>query len=457
MLQERVVETEKPNHRKPAIVISNVTKEFIIPHERKVTLFENIKGLFQHSTFEKFTALDNVSFIIERGESVGIIGDNGSGKSTMLKTISKILRPTSGSIEVNGKITPFLELGVGFQPDLTAKENIAVYSTIMGLSEKEITRNTDAVLDFAGLVKFKDTKLKNFSSGMQVRLAFATAIQKEPEILLVDEVLAVGDMDFQQKCLDIFADYKRKGVTIVFVSHDLGAVRRFCDRTVLMRQGCVVADGKTPDVIDRYVYGRDKPDHGIGPVSQDAATNENTGVGAAKEEIAAAAVSNSAGVASELAPAPASAQPKPEIRWGNGKVTITGVRILDKYGKESALFHTGDTLTIGIGFRAVGPVDDPVFGIAVYNEEGVLYYGSNTDLAGLAIGSISGEGNLAIKIPKLTFISGKYLLTVAAHAKDHVPYDWHDKLYTFRVVNTSNIIGLVDLGCEWSVGSGKSE
>ncbi len=395
---------------KPAVIIKNVTKEFVIPHERKTTLFENLKGAFRPSTYETFTALKDVSFTVEKGESVGIIGDNGSGKSTLLKIISKILRPTSGTVEVNGRITPFLELGVGFSPDLTARENIEVYSTIMGLSEKEISKNIDKVLEFAGLAKFRDTKLKNFSSGMQVRLAFATAIQREPDILLVDEVLAVGDMDFQQKCLDVFTGYKKKGVTMLFVSHDLGAVRRFCDRTLLLRNGEVLAFGKTGDIIDRYVYGIDRDGAG-----------------------------------------PAEPSPAKKDRWGNQKVAITRVRLLDKHGKESDRFSAGDPMSICMDYHAGEPVASPIFGIAIYGENGLLYYGTNTYIEGLDTGTIIGDGRVAVTIPSISLISGKFSLTVAAHTSDHVPYDWHDKLYSFSVVNTGQIAGVIDLKSVWSV------
>jgi lipopolysaccharide transport system ATP-binding protein len=434
---------------RPAIVVKDVRKEFLIPHERRVTLFENIAGAFRHSTYERFVALDDINLTIRRGESVGIIGDNGCGKSTLLKIMSDILRPTHGSVKVYGRITPFLELGVGFQPDLTANENIEVYSTIMGLSDRDIARNMSSVLEFAGLTNFRDTKLKNFSSGMQVRLAFATAIQVVPDIMLIDEVLAVGDMDFQQKCLEVFADYKRMGVTMVFVSHDLGAVRRFCDRTVFMKHGRILADGRTPEVIDRYVYGLDKLDQN----SQSAVVTGSASADAAKEEIGAADATNGGEIKTDPVPVPAQSEKK--ARWGNGKITITRVQILDKYGNESAMFHTGDMLAINIIFRAPEPVDDPVFGIAVYNEEGLLCYGSNTDIARLAMGMVSGEGEIEVKVPRLSFISGKYLLTVAAHAKDNIPYDWHDKLYSFRVINTGNVIGLVDLNCEWAGEGGK--
>ncbi|HOV52228.1 MAG TPA: ABC transporter ATP-binding protein, partial [Methanothrix sp.] len=238
------------------VKVEHLWKTFQIPHERRTTLFENLMGLMRPNQYETFTVLKDVSFEVNEGECVGIIGDNGSGKSTLLKIIANILRPSRGTVRVEGKMTPFLELGVGFQPDLTVRENIGVYGTVMGLPRKEIRDRTDDVIEFAGLHRFEDTKLKNLSSGMQVRLAFSTAIQTNPDVLLVDEVLAVGDMEFQQKCFDVFNRYRKDGVTILFVSHDLGAVRRFCDRTLLLGGGAQRVFGETEDVLDRYVYCR---------------------------------------------------------------------------------------------------------------------------------------------------------------------------------------------------------
>ena len=237
------------------VEVKNLWKTFQIPHERRTTLFESLTSILRPNQYETYTVLQNVNFAVDEGECIGIIGDNGSGKSTLLKIIANILRPTSGKVKVKGKITPFLELGVGFQPDLTVKENVGIYATIMGVPSKELREITKDALDFAGLQKFQDTKLKNLSSGMQVRLAFSTAIQTDPDVLLVDEVLAVGDMEFQQKCFDVFNRYRKENVTILFVSHDLGAIRRFCDRTLLLQQGRDVALGETDEVIDRYIKG----------------------------------------------------------------------------------------------------------------------------------------------------------------------------------------------------------
>jgi lipopolysaccharide transport system ATP-binding protein len=234
------------------IEIEHLHKVFRIPHERRNTLFETLTGLLRPSAYETFHALKDISFSVEDGEMLGIIGHNGSGKSTLLKILSRILVPTSGSVRVKKRITPFLELGVGFNQDFTAAENIRIYGIIMGLSPREIDEKSEQILEFADLVKFRDTKIRNFSSGMQVRLAFSTAIQTNPEILLLDEVLAVGDQEFQKKCLDVLEQFKKDGVTIILVSHDLEAVRKHCGRTMLLHRGEKVMIGDSEDVIGYY-------------------------------------------------------------------------------------------------------------------------------------------------------------------------------------------------------------
>lgn len=234
------------------IEVEHLYKQFRIPHERRNTLFATLTGLLQPQSYETFHALKDVSFSVEDGEMLGIIGQNGSGKSTLLKIFSKILVPTSGSVRVNKRVTAFLELGVGFNQDFTAAENIRIYGIIMGLTPREIDDKTDSILNFADLERFRDTKIRNISSGMQVRLAFSTAIQTRPEILLLDEVLAVGDLDFQSKCLDVLERFKKEGVTIIFVSHDLDDIRDHCSRTMLLDRGEMVMIGDTERVIEKY-------------------------------------------------------------------------------------------------------------------------------------------------------------------------------------------------------------
>jgi lipopolysaccharide transport system ATP-binding protein len=265
---------------------------------------------------------------------------------------------------------------------------------------------------------------------MQVRLAFATAIQKEPDILLVDEVLAVGDMDFQQKCLDVFMEYKKKNITMLFVSHDMGSVIRFCDKTVLLKNGELLAYGKTGDIIDRYVYGVDKAEAQPQVIDKPLLQESN----AHSEPL----VSEKKSIKTD--------------QWGNQRVSIIDVKLLDKYGKLSDRFNTNDSMRIRISYRAKEPIYDPVFGIAIYSENGLFCYGTNTDIQGLSLGEINGEGSIEIDIRSLSLLSGKFLLTVAAHTKDHIPYDWHDKKYAFTIVNIGRVSGIFDLKGEWIYG-----
>lgn len=395
-----------------AVEVEHLWKTFQIPHERRTTFFENLMGLMKPNNFETFSVLKDISFRVDTGECVGVIGDNGSGKSTLLKIIANILRATKGNVRVKGKVTPFLELGVGFNPDMTARENIAVYGTIMGLGRKEIRERTDDVIEFAGLHKFEDTKLKNLSSGMQVRLAFSTAIQTDPDILLVDEVLAVGDMEFQQKCFDTFNQYRKEGVTILFVSHDLGAVRRFCDRTLLLGGGEMRAFGKTGEILDEYVYG-----------------------GKEKNE--------------EPAPAEIDMPASKPNRWGDKKISITDVRFFDKFGNEGNRFSSFDPMTIRIFYSAPSAIHDPVFGIALYSEREEHLYGTNTELKGIVIDRVEGDGYIDLNIEKIPMLSGRFLLTVATHTHEGKPYDWIDKQFSFEVLPKGRDVGIFEVPCRW--------
>jgi lipopolysaccharide transport system ATP-binding protein len=237
-----------------AISIENVSKRFRVPHEKKSTLFHNLIGIVKRQfNYEEFWALKEVSFEIQKGEAFGIIGKNGSGKSTLLKILAKVLYPDSGSLTMNGKVASFLELGVGFQPELTARENVYIYSSIMGISRKEVNKKYDSIFEFAELEKFQSMKLKNFSSGMYLRLAFATAVHAVPDILLIDEVFAVGDEAFQKKCAVKIDEFRKEGKTIVFVSHALNKVKDLCQRSLLLDHGKLVTIGKTEDVINDYM------------------------------------------------------------------------------------------------------------------------------------------------------------------------------------------------------------
>jgi len=234
------------------IHIQDVSKVFLLPHERKTTLRQRFVSLWQKNTYEKFYALRNISLKINKGEFVGIIGKNGSGKSTLLKLIANVFEPTSGKVCVNANVAPFLELGVGFQWDSTVKDNIYLYGALLGMGRREIADKYDWIIEFSGLERFVDAKLKNLSSGMQVRLGFSITVSVDTPILLVDEVLTVGDIDFQQKCYDSFMSFKKNGQTIVFVSHDLNAVEKFCDKVVLLENGQIGEVGNPRIVLSKY-------------------------------------------------------------------------------------------------------------------------------------------------------------------------------------------------------------
>lgn len=400
-----------------SVEVEHLWKTFQIPHERRTTLFENLANFFRPNQYEAFTVLKNISFEAYAGECIGIIGDNGSGKSTLLKILANILRPTKGTIRIKGKVTPFLELGVGFQPELTARENVGIYATIMGISRREIEDGTDKVLEFAGLKKFEDTKLKNLSSGMQVRLAFSTAIQTEPDVLLVDEVLAVGDMDFQQKCYDVFNRYRKEGVTILFVSHDLSAVRRFCDRTLLLGAGEQRAIGETGEILDKYIYD----------CKEDAEETQHTNKESSEEIVAAAEKSK---------------------RWGD-KLAIRKVVLLDKYGSEGNRFTSFDPMKIRIYYYAQSKVVDPIFWVALYSEQGFQLYGTNTDLKGINIEAVQNNGCIELEIEKIPMLYGRFLLTVGVHSREGKTYDWLDKQFAFDVLPTGRNWGLFEVPCRW--------
>ena len=242
------------NTNNNAIVVEGISKKFRIPKEKKLTVFEHLTGLLGSgaASYDEFSALQDINFRVLHGETFGVIGPNGCGKSTLLKVLAGVLYPDSGKVKINGKIAPFLELGVGFQPELSARDNVYLYGAIMGLTHKDVDQRYEEIMDFSELKRFENMKLRNFSSGMYVRLAFATAIQTDPDVMLVDEVLSVGDESFQKKCGEKIDEIRKAGKTILLVSHSLATVRSLCSRCLLMNRGKTVALGETEYVLAEY-------------------------------------------------------------------------------------------------------------------------------------------------------------------------------------------------------------
>ena len=247
-----------------AIDVRGVSKSFLIPHEQRTTFKQHFLHPFRRMTFEENRALDDVTFSLDVGEFLGVIGPNGSGKSTLLKILAGIYQPDAGVVRVNGALSPFIELGVGFHPELNARDNVRINGTLLGLTRRDLARKFDEIIAFAELERFVDQKLKNYSSGMQLRLAYSIAIQVPFDILLLDEVLAVGDQSFQEKCFATFERFRDERKTMVFVSHDLVSVERFCDRALLLGSGRVQASGPPEDVIATYL----REEHGVDAVAR---------------------------------------------------------------------------------------------------------------------------------------------------------------------------------------------
>ena len=359
-----------------AIRFEKVSKKFTLHHERARSFQELALHLFRRDrgSQEEFWALRDVSFAIEEGETVGLIGPNGAGKSTVLKLISRIIEPTSGRIAVDGRVGALLELGAGFHPDLTGRENIYLNGSILGLSRAEIRCKLDDIIGFAELERFIDVPVKHYSSGMYVRLGFSVAVHTDPEVLLVDEVLAVGDAAFQRKCLERIDQLRRGGVTILFVSHSPEIVQSICSRAIWLDRGRLVADGPADVVVARYLDRTWAMQDGRSQMADESGR-----------------------------------------RWGSGRVRIISVRLLDGHGRERRRFRVGEPLTVEIRYRAEERVERPVFGLAIHRSDGVHITGPNTRFCGYEIPWIEGEGVVRYTVPALPLLEGNYYVSVSVH------------------------------------------
>ncbi len=384
---------------------------------------------------DTFAALKGVSFKVPTGSTYAIIGRNGSGKSTMLKCVAGISRPTTGTIAVKGRVSALIELGAGFHPEISGRENVFINGIMLGLSKREIAQRFDEIVEFAELEEFIDAPVKTYSSGMYMRLGFAVAIHVDPDVLLVDEVLAVGDEGFTHKCLDKFGEFRRRGRTILLVTHSLGLVERFCDEALWIDSGVGRADGDPRRVIGAYITDVEKAEEKTLAASdrraqeQAASIDDRSSTGAVADPVTAVSL-------------PADMFSATEGRWGSREAEITRVIFIGEDGVPGHVFQAGERVVIQLGVLARAPVTDFVFGIGIFNADGVCCYGTNTEIGELKPVELSGEGQVDFVIENLDLVEGTYKLDVAVHRRDGYPYDYHRLLYTFRVKSRSKDVGI---------------
>ncbi|MBX3059793.1 MAG: ABC transporter ATP-binding protein [Anaerolineae bacterium] len=399
----------------PVITFQNVSKRFVFSKERPRSGWRAVASIFaRHQDEERdLWAVRDVSFTVAPGQCFGIVGRNGSGKSTALKLIARILRPSDGRIIVRGRVSALLELGAGFHPDLTGRENIYLNASLLGLDEATTDARFDDIVAFSELGEYIEMPVKHYSSGMYMRLGFSVAIHMQPDILIVDEILAVGDQAFQTKCLDAIMQMRHDGVTIIMVSHNLNVMRTLCTHMLWMDKGRMRALGPVEDVAAEYqAYAYEKE----------------------------AAASSTA-----VAPAPDSSG-----------VDITAVRFLDAQGEANHVFLTGEPMTIEMQYVAHRPVDNPEFGLAIFRQDGVHVNGPNTKLAGLDLGRLHGPGVVRYHIERLPLLPARYEVTTAVHdGQTHFCYAYHQRAYTFRVVpgGADEMDGLIAMPATWSYGT----
>jgi ABC-2 type transport system ATP-binding protein len=408
-----------------AIEIRDVSKRFRLSKERYSSLKERVVH-FGRVPHEDFWALNDVSFDVEEGTTVGLLGHNGSGKSTLLKCVAGILQPTTGEIMTRGRLAALLELGAGFHPELTGRENIYLNGSILGLSRKEVERVFDEIVEFSELEKFIDMQVRHYSSGMYVRLGFAVAVNVDPEILLVDEVLAVGDEAFQKKCLERVARFQREGRTILFVTHAADLVRRVCDRVIVLDHGLMVANTTPGEGVRTF---REYLRH---PLEETPPPEPEAQAEAAQES------------QTEAEPTTHGEQMAAKANY---RVRITDVEFEHPGTAEGrAWLLPDDSLTMRVRFHAAEPTTDLNFGIAIHDDGGNLLFGTNTRILGTHVPQADGDGEAAFVFDRIPLLDGTYLVTVAIQTEDEgTVYDWKDSEYQFEVMNPDRNTGLVHL------------
>lgn len=386
-----------------AVQAENLGKAFLVKGHAPPTLFGTLTRALRRAPKRTFWALRNVHFDIPAGRTVGVIGPNGSGKSSTLGLVAGTLTPTEGRVRTRGRISSLLELGAGFHPDLSGRENVYLNAAILGIPQEDVRQRFDHIVGFAGLEEFIDMPVKHYSSGMYVRLGFSVAIEMKPDILLIDEVLAVGDISFQLKCLDRIRDFQRRGKTLLLVSHALQTVEEFCDEAFLIHGGALVERGDPAEVILKYI--RSYMGEGGQLLTQEFGTRE---------------------------------------------VEIEDVTLHAGDGNSAGVFESGRALLVDIAYCAHRRIERPVFGFGLKTGNGFQVYGTNTQLLGRDIPFVEGRGVMRLSFRPLDLLHGNFFLSLSIHSDDHaVQYHRREDWYPFSVRKPTGELGIVRVRCDW--------
>lgn len=414
-----------------SIEVKNITKKFKVYLDKGRTLKE--LALFsKRRKYEEREVLKGISFEVKKGEALGLIGHNGCGKSTTLKLLTKIMYPDSGSIEMNGRVSSLIELGAGFHPDMSGRQNIYINASIFGLTKKEIDARVNAIIDFSELEEFIDNPVRTYSSGMYMRLAFAVAINVDADILLIDEILAVGDSNFQAKCFNKLREIKSKGVTIVIVSHSLGQIEQICDRTIWLHDGLIKVVGTPRTVHPQYIDFMGKKRH-VGIVKEDVVDKSDDSNLVNDDKVIEEGSKNT------------------YKRWGNGDAKITKIESYTNDEMESNIFKTGDDIKLKVYYSVYNKINDAVFGIGIFRSDGVQCYGTNTYIDKVEKFNLDRNGVAIIEFNNVNLLPGQYLIDLAIQSDMGIAVDYYREAHKIVIFSTIEDIGIFRINHNWLI------
>lgn len=423
-----------------AIEVHNLKKMFKVYYDKGNQLKERIL-FWKRNKYEERWVLNGIDFEVKKGEAVALIGHNGCGKSTTLKLLTKIIYPDYGTIEMKGRVSSLIELGAGFHPDMSGRENIYINAAIFGLTKKEIDERVDDIIRFSELEEYIDNPVRTYSSGMYMRLAFSVAINVDADILLIDEILAVGDAGFQTKCFNKMKEIKATGTTIVLVSHSMGQVEQICDRSIWIHEGKIMKEGKPRDVDPEYL------DY-MGEQRQKIAEREEE---EKQEEKKQEEQKQGEKRAEEKKIGEKKAEEKKKLRWGNGFARITGVHMNRESKRDAVSFKTGEKVEIVLEYEVNKIVEDAVFGIGIFRVDGLQCYGTNTRIEQLEKFDLKTNGMVKITINDFELLPGNYTLDVAIECEVGIPVDYYKEAYRFEMQSTIGDVGVTRLNHNWNL------